>query len=748
MQYVSNEFRAAMKAPVRKMGYMKISLGLINQEAQATAKVESGPFTYYSNTKTPLNRDEQVQKVYATFEQDFSKVDGSMYFLPRKGSKRALYNQGLVTESICSSEVHPGVLFKFKRTDPLDIKGLTIEFGESYPSSFVVETDAGSTTYTCESAEFRTEDVFNNTTFIRIYALQMAKGNDRFRLQSILFGIGITIENNKILDTSNKSTISPVSESLPSIDFSVTIENYDHYYNVDNQDSAINYMETEQELIFYYGQTLENGEIEWAKGGTMKMQKWSSNNATATFEAVDRFVYMQDEYKRGKYYPNGITLYALAQDVFADAGIESDSYWVDPYLSNIIVHNPLPMVKHKECLQLIANMGRSVLMQDRDGIITIKSSFEPDKEVSANQVSEYGSVDHLLEGDSYSEYASFEQDYSRVNRQQYFIPRGHGPFIDTGYTSESISDADGYFNENPIITINMESAYTFYDLSLLFGTIQPVEFTITTYNNGVKQKSFDSRGISEVTVLHYSFIDADRIDIEFTRAKPHNRIHLKRIIFGEATDYEITYEDIYNSPKGTKLEKIKELQVMRTIYTRGTEHKDLTTEEVVLAAGVAAEYEFTFSAAVHDLSVITTVNDATVNYGATIVDSSSYWCKVKINNPPSSDTTVNLCIKGYEYGLSTAMEYIQLNNAGKVQVWDNPLVSSKEDAANLAEWIGAYLSGANQYELDFRGDPILDPNDLVFLESEYVNDLMIRLEEVNLNFSGHYKGSLVGRRKI
>lgn len=747
MQYVSNEYKAEMKSPFRRKAYIKISLGLINQEAQATAKVDSGPFTYYSNQLYPLGQDEKVEKVYATLEENFSKVDGSMFFLPRSGSKRELFNQGIVTEAICTGATTPAILFKFKTGDPLDIKGMTLEFGESYPSEFVIETDECANTYLNDSSTFKTEDVFNNTTFIRIRAIQMNKGADRLRLNSILFGIGITLENNKVISTSHKSNISPISDNLPCIDFSVTIENLDHYYNVDNDDSAINYMETGQQITIYYGQTLEDGDIYWVKGGTLAMQKWSSDDTEAKFEAVDKFEYMQDEYIHGKYYPQGITLYDLAEDVFQDAGMQPGEYWIDPYLKKIKVTNPLPKVKHKECLQLIANAGRSILMQNRDGVIIIKSSFEPDKEISANQVAEYGSVDHLLEGEDYSEYASFERDYSRVNGEQFFIPRGTN-YIDVGYVSESISDNDGYFGENPIITIDMESAYTFHNLTLLFGTVQPVEFTITTYNNGTKLKRFPSRGIDERTIVYYDFIDTDKIEIEFTRAKPNNRIHLKRILFGEATDYEVTYDDLYKTPKGTKLEKIKELKVSRTIYSRGTELKDLTMENITLAAGVQAEYEFSFSNAVHDTSALTTIEDAAVNYGATIIESSSYYCKVKIMNPPQTDTDVTLTIRGYEYNLSLALESTQLNNAGTIITWDNPLISSKEDAENLAEWLGQYYKSNNEYELTFRGDSVLDPNDLIFLQSQFNQDLMVRLEDVTLEFSGSLEGKLTGRRMV
>ena len=69
-----------------------------------------------------------------------------------------------------------------------------------------------------------------------------------------------------------------------------------------------------------------------------------------------------------------------------------------------------------------------------------------------------------------------------------------------------------------------------------------------------------------------------------------------------------------------------------------------------------------------------------------------------------------------------------------------------EDAKNLVEWVGAYYKGGNQYELKYRGDPILDTNDLSYLESRYVEDLMVRLEDVGLNFSGALSGTLVARR--
>lgn len=746
MQYVSAEYKAAMKQAARNKSYMRISLGLINQAAQTAAEVQGGGFTYFSDIVKPLS-SETVSRVYATFENDFSKVDRSMYFLPRESPAAVYYNAGMVTEKLCGHGDEPVVVIRFNTADPLDIKGLTLEFGDAYPVKLSVETDEGVFEYENAGPSFATEDTFNNTTYMKITAIEMVNGVGRLRIQNIVFGIGITFDNEKIVSAEMKSCISPISENLPSIDFNVTIENMDRYYNVDNEDSAINYMETGQEMQVYYGYTLNDGSIEWVKGGTLFMQEWSADDKLAKFGAVDIFEYMQDEYKRGEYRPEGITLYDLAVDVFDDAGILPEQYWVDPYLKKVVVYNPLPMVKHKECLQLIANAGRSVVMQNRDGIIMLKSSFEPEKEVAANQVAEYGNVECLLQDQPYSEYAAFERDYTQAGGRQYFMPRGKN-YIRVGYVSESISNEEGYFDENPVITLTMESAYTFYNLTLLFGSIQPADFMITTYNNGVEKKHFKSRSITERTVVYYDFIDTDKITIEFTRAKPHNRIHLKQILFGSQTDYEITYDDLTATPYGTKLEKVKELRVVRTIYAKGTELKDLTSDETVLAAGQQEEFEIEFGNAVHGLRAVCLINDVEQDFGAVITSSSSYWCKVRITKPPKADTKVVLTIRGYEYNISTSMESTKLNNAGSIQTWNNPLISSAEDARNLVEWVGEYYKSGNRYELKYRGDPVLDYNDLAYLESRYVEDLMVRLEEVGLNYSGALSGTLVARRKI
>ncbi len=66
-----------------------------------------------------------------------------------------------------------------------------------------------------------------------------------------------------------------------------------------------------------------------------------------SFSASDRFEDLDGTYYQGTYRPEGITLYNLAVDVLEDAGVDSRTYWLDGYLRDVTVNNPLPPVPHR-----------------------------------------------------------------------------------------------------------------------------------------------------------------------------------------------------------------------------------------------------------------------------------------------------------------------------------------------------------------------------------------------------------------
>lgn len=142
MQKVSKAYKESMKSSLRERAYIMISFGLVNQEAQAKATVDNGSYAYYSN-KDNIFGEHIDDTVYATLEEEFTKVDGSMFFLPRATEGGRYYDTGIVSDKLIS-EARCEVIISLN-TIATDFKGLTINFGENYPVDFDIVGSTGQT---------------------------------------------------------------------------------------------------------------------------------------------------------------------------------------------------------------------------------------------------------------------------------------------------------------------------------------------------------------------------------------------------------------------------------------------------------------------------------------------------------------------------------------------------------------------------------------------------------------------------
>ena len=125
MQKASDAYKQMMEQQYRNQFYMWVTIGVINQVAQNMAYA-SGIYAPMSNLEKPYQNYDR-EYTYGTLEQDFFRVDGKMLFLPRDGP---YFNQGIVSADLLGT-----ITTKFK-DGPYDIKGLTVEFGEAYPTEF------------------------------------------------------------------------------------------------------------------------------------------------------------------------------------------------------------------------------------------------------------------------------------------------------------------------------------------------------------------------------------------------------------------------------------------------------------------------------------------------------------------------------------------------------------------------------------------------------------------------------------
>jgi hypothetical protein len=733
MQAMSQSYKVHMKEALRNHSYMRVTIGLINQLAQASAYVpDKENYTYYSSFKMPLDNYE-VKELYATCDQDYTAVDGSMYFLPRERSDVVL-NQGLVSKDLLSP-------IEIRFPIEYDIKGLTIEFGKAYPVNFVIESDNNMVAIKGNTdGHFVTEEIFNGATFLRFTPSTMINGQSRFRIHMVTMGIGVYFDSRKILSATKREHVSPIMEELPTIDFNLTVNNKDRAFDVENADSSVNFLEIGQDITVLYGQELDDGSVEWLPGATVQLKEWSADDEQMEFSATDRFDGMDGTYYRGLYRPEGISLYDLAVDVFSDAKIDSRTYWIDPYLKTVRVSNPVPVVSHKEALQLIANAGRCILYQDRRGNIFLRSSFIPDMVADAEDGTKYSQAGNVLKPGKKAEYASYASDFTKADASQYFITE-QAPYLDTGYVSQAMSREDGTFIENPRVTVQLEASFTCFGVQILFGGNPPEEFVIHTGLFGEPVENITIRQINQETIVSREFKTFDRMEIEFTKALPLNRILLDYIGFGDVTDYHLEYgHELIKTPKGIQQAKVRELQVIRTIYNQAGENKELAKETIVVTPA-ENRYTFYFYNAAYDLSC--TLTEPQEGQEAVIVDSSSYYATVEIAGATGA---VEVVLTGREYTTSQAKVSRILNPTGSLEIWENPLVSDMIHAADLVDWIGNYMKADREYELQYRGEPRIDANDLAFLENRYIPDMLIRIYDHTLKFNGALSGSIKARR--
>lgn len=727
-----------MKETLRNRSYINVSLGIINQEAQTNASITSTDNMLYLSSRNIFgSKNDMSNTIYATLEENYTKVDGIAYFPPEEAAYADDYI-GYISKGLCSEgEAYLEISFGGKA---YTIKGLTITF-DDYPIDFDVITDGGivrikdNTRTTVELT-----NIFSNTTFMRIVAIRMQSQRRRLRIKNILFGLGINIITDKIKDASLKSYVSPISDDVPQVDFNLKVVNKDNQYNIDNPDSDINFLETGQDLLVQYGFEIDDNLIEWFQVAKLKLQSWSSDEETAQFVAVDRLEMMSGMYYRGRYYENTISLYDLAIDVLSDAGLESDEYEIDPYLKNINVSNPMPVVTHKEAIQIIANCARCAFLYTEQGKIALRSNFEPEMNVSGTEHGLSNGQNVIGVKEEIRHYAFFDQNFSILDGSMTFAPEPlnneHAIFV-----SDLVSNELGVFESEQYIKISLEAAYTTYGLTLVFEGIVPKRLRIVAKNDANLVKDIIVNNSSNILTVREDFKYFNNISIYFLEmSEPYSRARISKFTFKEITDYKVNNSDMFRNPTGIQLDKVKSISVQWTTYEPSTVLKQLAKGTYLLDS-TNNLVEFIFSKKPSTGYVIE-CNEATE-----IVESSSFRVLVSVKGL-ESPKSVAVVLKGYEYEVTENSITKVINAAGYEKSWNNPLISEESMAKELCDWLANYFIVDKEYAISYRGDPSLQANDLSYVQSEYIDNLICRVYEHDIRYNGAISGNIKARRYL
>ncbi len=788
MVETSNAYKAEQKQVLREKSYVFVDIGIINLEAKEKATIE-GTFTDYTNTEAVLrgsNKDTMGQ--YATLEENFTKVNNTNAFLPRSSS---IYSksQGMIT-----SDFVDDVRITFGSLVDVDIKGLTIDFGDEYPTQFTVTNGTVSKTYTKDdNSLFVCEDQFDNSTYLDITPFTMVGGQQRFRIKSLEFGVGLSFSNNDIMSTQRRNNVSHISEALPLKAFDFTINNLSRKFSQDNPLSFAHYIEEGQPVQYRYGRDIvdSNGNttMELIEGGKTYIKTWSSTDLSAKFSTVGRLDMMDNEYYRGTYDDNTLnprTAYDVAEAIFADAGLTSDEYWIDDYLSIFTMHNPVPITTHKAALQMIANASKAILFEDRSGRICLKSSIEPTigEEDIETEEQHLVFVDAFRRNRTTYDWATLEEGFTRVDNTMYFRARSN-PTKNPGILS-----AIGILH----FAVNFDIAWHPAYIHIVFSEFTPASLLISFTKNGVAVASYISFNVrQEIWIQNRTAIDFDKVECyAVSRATDYDlvtenddilvdengdslyadigqtqRIHIKKFEFTNETGYSLTNLDLAQKPVATSIEKVKQLEVNHYNYSYGDENKQLTsvevnydgtpTKNIIKLSNPADRFTLLWEDNnLQEWSESTTYTNGqyckykgvkyqcivasskgqrpdttTASWTAltpsdvSITDYGSYFVEVTVTAAP----TAKLQVYGYPMNVAYQTLVTPLHDIGNAKRLNNVLIESENQAVDVSEWIEEYLEEDTEYTIQYRGEPAIDCDDLIYLQSQFVKNNLCRVVE-------------------
>ena len=510
-----------------------------------------------------------------------------------------------------------------------------------------------------------------------------------------------------------------------------------------------------------------------------------------------------------------ITCKELAENILQDAGLSADEYYISPYLDTIIIENPIPPATHKACLQMIANLSKSVLYEDREGKICISSSFVPDSSdvEFLNEINIFQVDKEVFDKNAnLKTYATLEDKFTRVDNTMYFLPRYYDWEPET-YTPMGIITGLGGGG----IKFGWDYSWSFYNMRIKFAEVLPDGLTITFYDaddNVIKEVYYSDEEVTEEIEINGYFENVASIEMlmdvdseyeyyafanEFDdiladedgnilgeRYEIEQRCHVKSIIFDKISNYEITNNDLRDKPTATSIDLVKNINVKYYKLTpnneRWTDIKQITSieakvglntirianpifaeftgfencrvlwednniqewsESKTYAVGEYCKYKgYKYSCLRSNTGVRPECNsdvyiqsNAYWHYiavtDAYIVNYGCYYVDVNVTSIPNETNKLVLYARPIDVSYKTVVR--QLHDIGNDINLSNQLVSTEDRANDLIDFIEEETNVETEYTIQYRGEPALDCDDLVYLENQFVNKNLCRIEEEELS---------------
>lgn len=406
MQTVSENWKNVHKQTLLNESFVEVSLEVGDPDALADASPQDNGAVYISDSSELTNGVDKTPSPYCTLEQNIWLLDGGRKALPEGDHGESGYVGDTLSDAQCVfSDKMPVITINFSKEFTEPVPGITITWSNTYgefADSFLITAYNGDTIV----AE---KEVIGNRSVKSLTMVDIAYYNrivirvkkwclpyHRARVEEIFVGITKVYSKSDLFDYSHTQSVDPVSTSLSKNEIKFSISNVDGEYDIYNPQGMTKYLMERQEVKARYGLKLNDGSIEWIKGGTFYLSEWSAkqNGIVADFTARDLLEFMSDIYYDSVTEVTERSLYDLATSVLESSELPLNSdgtvKWViDEGLKLNKTTAPLPEDTRANCLQLIANAANCVLYQDRTGTLRIEPLSHTKSDYTINSFNSY-----------------------------------------------------------------------------------------------------------------------------------------------------------------------------------------------------------------------------------------------------------------------------------------------------------------------------------------------------------------------
>ena len=613
------------------------------------------------------------------------------------------------------------------------LNGLTITWSENFGHAVDYSIEYNGEIYTYLNNTKKTVFVpiiVENTpdANFKIRVHKWSQGGVPIRIERIFVGLHIINYQDRIFSYTKKRVNDVLSLELPQDEINFELSNIDRMFDPLWYNSYFKYLNEKTEIRVYSGFRLDGKNDEWIKNGTFYLTEWKApnNSITASFTARDILNLLDADEMYSK---SG----ALTLDDYCDIILGRDYKGVDNFEDYNLPVNPDGSKKW--------NIRKNLAVPDLTGKPEISDGVY--RLYDANGVTidyDYWTGEFIFNGTATGDITtnfSSELPLGVYVIKSYSSTPSNGSFRilgsllggaqnrpqvgETSYTDgiTTIKGIDfwiymGYVMSNMRVKVQIEAGTEATDYEL------PIE-------NANVPVSMETRTKREVLQLLAQSVNAhihldDDANISFIRDVTGQQLDASKKIMTTKPEFNIA------AP-------VKKIIV--PISTYASDPNELELARIQVKAGETIEIN-------HDLPY----SDGRVEVSGSLAVASqdNTWFrsyKIVVGGSGSGE----LVLFRHQMARTTINILQDVGSSGTSMTYENPMIDTKLKASRALTKIWSEISNSRQVEFDLRIDPLFNTLDAVSFPFKVLNleqSEFMRIDELEINYNGAYKGKIKG----